>query len=112
MAVATVAAAAAAAEAVVAAEAVAVVVVVAAVAAAAAAVEMVESILLDKKKVLPCAAYLEGEFGIDGSFVGVPVKLGADGVEQVIEVELNQNELDALQTSAAHVKEQQGKLDV
>ena len=55
----------------------------------AAAVEMVESILKDKKKVLPCAAYLEGEYGINGLFVGVPVKLGANGIEQIYEVKLH-----------------------
>ena len=54
----------------------------------AAAVEMVESILKDKKKVLPCAAYLEGEYGINGLFVGVPVKLGARGIEQIYEIKL------------------------
>ena len=54
----------------------------------AAAVEMVESILKDKKKVLPCAAYLEGEYGINGLFVGVPVKLGAKGIEQIYEIKL------------------------
>ena len=54
----------------------------------AAAVEMAESILKDKKKVLPCAAYLEGEYGIHGLFVGVPVKLGARGIEKIYEVKL------------------------
>ena len=54
----------------------------------AAVVEMVEAILKDKKKILPCAAYLEGEYGIKGLFVGVPVKLGARGVEQIIEIKL------------------------
>src|SRR5437879_11583984 len=71
----------------------------------AAAVEMVESILKDKKKVLPCAAYLEGEYGISGLFVGVPVKLGARGIEQVIEINLTLEERAALQKSAAAVKE-------
>src|SRR5258706_9916727 len=55
----------------------------------AAAVEMVESILKDKKKVLPCAAYLEGEYGVNGLFVGVPVKLGARGIEKIYEIQLN-----------------------
>jgi len=77
---------------------------------AAGAVEMVESILRDKKKVLPCAAYLEGEYGIEGSFVGVPVKLGSEGVEQVYEVRLEPAELEALQTSARAVRQQQDKL--
>jgi malate dehydrogenase len=71
----------------------------------AAAVEMAESILKDKKKVLPCAAYLEGEYGITGLFVGVPVKLGADGVEQIYEVKLTADENAKLQKSAAAVKE-------
>ena len=56
----------------------------------AAAVEMAESILKDKKKVLPCAAYLEGEYGINGLFVGVPVKLGARGIEQIYQVKLTE----------------------
>ena len=58
----------------------------------AAAVEMAESILRDKKKVLPCAAYLEGEYGINGLFVGVPVKLGARGIEQIYQVKLSAEE--------------------
>jgi malate dehydrogenase len=71
----------------------------------AAAVEMVEAILKDKKKILPCAAYLEGEYGIHGLFVGVPVKLGARGIEQIIEVKLTPEENAALQKSAASVRE-------
>src|SRR5580698_4284082 len=71
----------------------------------AAAVEMVESILKDKKKVLPCAAYLEGEYGIQGLFVGVPVKLGAQGIEKILEIRLQPDEQTALQKSAAAVKE-------
>jgi malate dehydrogenase len=71
----------------------------------AAAVEMVEAILKDKKKVLPCAVYLEGEYGINGLFVGVPCKLGARGVEQIIEVKLTPEENAALQKSAASVRE-------
>jgi malate dehydrogenase len=71
----------------------------------AAAVEMVESILKDKKKVLPCAALLEGEYGIHGLFVGVPVKLGAGGVEKIYEIKLNDDEKAALAKSAAAVKE-------
>src|SRR5271154_3111943 len=71
----------------------------------AAAVEMVESILKDKKKVLPCAALLEGEYGINGLFVGVPVKLGADGVEKIYEVKLTDDEMAMLHKSAAAVKE-------
>ncbi len=79
---------------------------------AAAAVEMVESMLLDKRKVLPCAAYLEGEYGIDGVFVGVPVKLGTGGVQQVLEVKLDPAETEALRTSAGQVREQQAKLEL
>jgi malate dehydrogenase len=71
----------------------------------AAAVEMAESILRDKKKVLPCAAYLEGEYGIHGLFVGVPVKLGARGIEQIYEVKLTAEELAMLKKSAAAVQE-------
>ncbi len=71
----------------------------------AAAVEMVAAILKDKKKILPCAAYLEGEYGISGLFVGVPVKLGARGIEQIIEVKLQPEEKAALDKSAASVRE-------
>jgi malate dehydrogenase len=71
----------------------------------AATVEMVESILKDKKKVLPCAAYLEGEYGINGLFVGVPVKLGSTGIEQIYEVKLMAEEKQALDKSAGAVKE-------
>lgn len=70
-----------------------------------AAVEMAESILKDKKKILPCAAYLDGEYGIRDLFIGVPVKLGAKGVEQVIEIKLTPEENTALQKSAAAVQE-------
>jgi malate dehydrogenase len=71
----------------------------------ASAVEMVEAILKDKKKILPCAVYLEGEYGIKGLFVGVPVKLGAGGAEKIIEIKLTAEENAALQKSAASVKE-------
>lgn len=71
----------------------------------AAAVEMVEAILKDKKKILPCAAYLQGEYGISGLFVGVPCKLGARGLEQIIEIKLTEEEQAALQKSADAVKE-------
>jgi malate dehydrogenase len=71
----------------------------------AATVEMVESILKDKKKVLPCAAYLEGEYGVNGLFAGVPVKLGAKGIEQVYQVKLQADEQAQLDKSAAAVKE-------
>ena len=70
-----------------------------------AAVEMVEAILKDKKKILPCAAYLTGEYGINGLFVGVPCKLGAKGLEQIIEIKLTADEQAALQKSADAVKE-------
>ncbi len=72
---------------------------------ASAAVEMAESILKDKKKILPCAAYLEGEYGINDLFVGVPVKLGANGIEEVIEITLTKKENAALEKSAAAVRE-------
>jgi malate dehydrogenase len=71
----------------------------------ASAVEMAEAILKDKKKVLPCSAYLEGEYGIDGVYVGVPVKLGADGVEKIYEVRLTDDEMAMLKKSAAAVQE-------
>ena len=67
--------------------------------------QMVESVLLDKKRILPACAYLEGEYGINGLCVGVPVKLGANGIEQVIEINLTDEERSALQTSADSVKE-------
>ncbi|MGH9699837.1 MAG: malate dehydrogenase [Candidatus Acidiferrales bacterium] len=78
----------------------------------AAAVEMVEAILKDKKKIMACAAYLEGEYGINGLYVGVPVKLGARGVEQIIEVKLLPEEKAALDKSAASVRELVGVLGV
>jgi malate dehydrogenase len=71
----------------------------------AAATEMVESILKDKKKILPCAAYLEGEYGIRDLFVGVPVKLGSRGIEKIYQIKLDQSEQAALHKSAAAVKE-------
>jgi malate dehydrogenase len=71
----------------------------------AAAVEMVEAILLDKKKILPCAAYLEGEYGIKGLFVGVPVKLGENGIEEIIQVKLTAEEQAELDKSSASVRE-------
>ena len=71
----------------------------------AAVTEMVEAILKDKKKILPCAAYLNGEYGIHGLFVGVPVKLGTKGIEQVIEIKLTAEEKAALEKSVAAVKE-------
>ncbi len=71
----------------------------------AATAEMVEAILKDKKKILPCAAYLEGEYGIRGLYVGVPVKLGATGLEQIIEINLTPEEKAALNRSAESVRE-------
>ena len=72
---------------------------------ASAAVEMAESILKDKKKILPCAAYLQGEYGIQDLFIGVPVKLGAAGIEEIIEITLTEEEQQALQKSAEAVQE-------
>lgn len=71
----------------------------------ASIVRMVESILMDRKEILPCTALLEGEYGINNLFVGVPVKLGAGGVEEVIEIDLNADELAALRKSAESVQE-------
>jgi len=71
---------------------------------ASASVEMAESILKDKKKILPCAVYLEGEYGFNNLFIGVPVKLGTNGVEKIIEISLTENEKIALQKSADAVK--------
>lgn len=77
---------------------------------AAGTVEMVEAILKDKKKILPCAAYLDGQYGIKGLYVGVPVKLGRAGVEQVIEIKLTAEEQTAFGKSAAAVRELVDKL--
>ena len=71
----------------------------------AAVIEMVDSILLDQKRILPCAAYLQGEYGIDDLFVGVPVKLGTSGVEEIVELDLRENELQDLRSSAGAVRE-------
>jgi malate dehydrogenase len=73
---------------------------------------MVDAILKDKKKILPCAVYLEGEYGISGLFMGVPVKLGRKGVEQIVEISLTNDERVALQKSAASVQELVGKIGV
>lgn len=77
---------------------------------AAATIEMVEAILKDKKKILPCAAYLDGQYGVRGVYVGVPVKLGRGGVEQVIEITLTPEEQAAFQKSASAVRELVDKL--
>src|SRR5512146_2440977 len=76
----------------------------------AATVEMVEAILKDKKKILPCAAYLSGQYGTKGLYVGVPVKLGRKGVEQIIEIKLQKDEQAAFDKSAAAVRELVDKL--
>jgi len=72
---------------------------------ASAAVEMAEAILKDKKKILPCAAYLEGEYGCNDLFIGVPVKLGKNGIEKIIEIQLTEDEKAALANSASAVQE-------
>ena len=71
----------------------------------AAVVEMVDAILLDQKRILPCAAYLQGEYGIDDLFVGVPVKLGVSGVEEIVELKLAEDDLEDLKNSAGAVRE-------
>ena len=78
----------------------------------AAVTEMVEAILKDKKKILPCAAYLEGEYGLRGLYVGVPCKLGTRGIEQIIEIKLTPEEKAALEKSAGAVKELVGVIGV
>jgi malate dehydrogenase len=77
---------------------------------AASAFEMVDSILRDRRRVLPCATYLQGEYGVDGLFVGVPVVLGAGGLQRVIEIELTPTERSAFEKSADAVRELVGKL--
>ncbi len=72
---------------------------------AAAAIEMVDAILLDQKRILPCAAYLQGEYGLNDLFVGVPVKLGAGGIEDIIELDLSDEEREQLEYSANDVRE-------
>jgi malate dehydrogenase len=78
----------------------------------AAVVEMVQAILKDKKKILPCAAYLEGEYGVSGLFVGVPCKLGANGIEQIIEIKLTADEKAQLDKAVGTVRELVGVLGV
>ena len=75
-----------------------------------AAVQMVEAIVRDKRRILPCAAYLEGEYGLEGLFVGVPCKLGDGGLKEILEVELTDEERAALHKSAEHVRETVAKL--
>ena len=76
----------------------------------AAAAQMVDSVMLDEKRVLPCTAYLEGEYGIDGLYMGVPVKLGSKGIEEILEVELDETEREALGRSADAVRDVVGVL--
>jgi malate dehydrogenase len=76
----------------------------------AAAAQMVDAIMLDEKRVLPCTAYLQGEYGIDGLYMGVPVRLGAGGVEAIVEIELDDTEREALDSSAAAVRDVVGVL--
>jgi len=78
----------------------------------ASVLQMVDSILLDKKMIMPCAVYLQGEYGIHNLFVGVPVKLGAQGVEQIVEIELDEHERALLQKSADAVKELVGVMGI
>jgi malate dehydrogenase len=76
----------------------------------AATAQMVDAVMLDEKRVLPCTAYLEGEYGIEGLYMGVPVKLGASGIEEIVELELTDEEQAALQASAEAVREVVGVL--
>ncbi len=76
----------------------------------AAAAQMVNAVMLDEKRVVPCTAFLEGEYGIDGLYIGVPVKLGRNGIEEVVELELSEDELQQLQESAGAVREVVGVL--
>src|SRR5207253_5877555 len=76
----------------------------------AAVAQMVDAVLLDEHRVLPCTAYLEGEYGIDGLYIGVPVKLGAGGIEEVVELELSDDERSALEASAEAVRDVVGVL--
>ena len=71
----------------------------------AAAAQMVDAVMLDEHRVLPCTAYLDGEYGIDGLYIGVPVKLGAGGIEEIVELELSEDEREALEASAEAVRE-------
>jgi len=71
----------------------------------AAAAQMVDAVVRDEKRVLPCTAYLQGEYGLDGLYMGVPVKLGASGIEQIVELELDEAEQAALESSAAAVRD-------
>ena len=70
---------------------------------ASGSVQMAEAIIKDKKRILPCAAYCDGEYGINGLFVGVPAVLGKNGVERVVQIELNESEQAMMDESASHV---------
>ena len=76
----------------------------------AACAEMVDAILLDQKRVLPCTALLEGEYGIEGLYIGVPVKLGAAGIEEIVELDLSNDERELLDKSAEAVRDVVGVL--
>jgi len=76
----------------------------------AAAAQMVDAVMLDEKRVLPCTAQLEGEYGIEGLYMGVPVKLAAGGIEEIVELDLNEQERESLQESTAAVREVVGVL--
>jgi malate dehydrogenase len=76
----------------------------------AAVAEMAEAVVRDSKRVLPCAAWLTGQYGLKEAYVGVPVKLGKNGVEQIYELALNESERKMLQESAQHVRESIAKL--
>jgi malate dehydrogenase len=76
----------------------------------AAAAQIVDAVMLDERRVLPCTAYLDGEYGIDGLYMGVPVKLGAGGVEEIVELDLSDDEQAALLASADAVREVVGVL--
>ena len=73
---------------------------------------MIDSIILDKKMIMPCAAYLDGEYGVSGLFVGVPVKLGAGGVEEIIQLDLTDDERAMLQKSVDSVRELVGVMGI
>jgi malate dehydrogenase len=77
----------------------------------AAAAQIVDSVMLDEKRVLPCTAFLEGEYGIEGLYMGVPVKLGAGGIEEIVELDLTEEERAALQASAEAVRDVVGVLN-
>ena len=73
---------------------------------------MIEAIVLDKKRILPCSVWLTGQYGITDTFAGVPVKLGANGVEEILEIPLSDEDLNALRQSAEHVKANIQKLNL